>query len=289
MKANFVSKLNMMIDTKVWYITGASKGMGLAIAKKLLSQGHKVAATSRSVSAFDQLAVFEDRFLPLEVDLKSESSIAGSIKKTVDQFGGIDVVVNNAGYGLGGALEELTAEEISENFEVNFFAVVRVVQQALPYLRKQKSGHIINISSIAGFAPGLGWSMYCAAKFAVSGLTEALANDLKPLGINVTNVLPGWFRTNFAKPDSIAYNKNQIEDYAYLREYHDKMNNMDGAQLGDPDKIADAFLKLVNSQNPVTNLFLGSDAFNRAKSRLEQLNIQMDNWKEISYSTDFSL
>jgi NAD(P)-dependent dehydrogenase (short-subunit alcohol dehydrogenase family) len=278
-----------MSDTKVWYITGASKGMGLAIAKQLLSKGHKVAATSRSISALHQLAVFEDQFLPLEVDLKSEASVAESIKETVDRFGRLDVVVNNAGYGLGGALEELTSEEISENFEVNFFAVVRVVQQALPYLRKQRSGHIINISSIAGFAPGLGWSMYCAAKFAVSGLTEALANDLKPLGINVTNVLPGWFRTNFAKPDSIAYNKNKIEGYAYLQEYHEKMNNMDGAQLGDPDKIAEVFLELVNSQNPATNLFLGSDAFNRAKSRIEQLNIQMESWKEISYSTDFTL
>ncbi|MFD2146675.1 SDR family NAD(P)-dependent oxidoreductase [Mucilaginibacter antarcticus] len=277
-----------MSDTKVWYITGASKGMGLAIAKQLLLQGHKVAATSRLISGFHLLPDFDDLFLPLKVDLKSESSIANSIKKVIDKFGRIDVVVNNAGYGLGGALEELTSEEISENFEVNFFAVVRVVQQALPYLRKQRSGHIINISSIAGFAPGLGWSMYCAAKFAVSGLTEALANDLKPLGINVTNVLPGWFRTNFAKADSIAYNKNRIEEYVYLREYHEKMNDMDGAQLGNPDRIADAFLELVNSHNPATTLFLGSDAFNRAKSRIEQLNIQMDSWREISYSTDFS-
>ncbi len=261
--------------------------MGLAIATRLLSKGHKVAATSRSVSGFDQLAAFEGLFLPLEVDLKSTSSIAESIKRTVDKFGRIDVIVNNAGYGLGGALEELTSEEISENFEVNFFAVVRVVQQALPYLRAQRSGHILNISSIAGFAPGVGWSMYCAAKFAVSGLTESLANDLKPMGINVTNILPGWFRTNFAKADSIAYNKNQIEDYAYLREAHEKMNSMDGTQLGDPYKIADAFIELVNSENPAVNLFLGSDAFNRAKNKIAELNIQMDSWKEVSCSTDF--
>ncbi|WP_432712722.1 SDR family NAD(P)-dependent oxidoreductase, partial [Pedobacter sp.] len=154
-------------------------------------------------------------------------------------------------------------------------------------LRAQRSGHILNISSIAGFAPGVGWSMYCAAKFAVSGLTESLANDLKPLGINVTNVLPGWFRTNFAKADSIAYNKNQIEDYAYLREAHEKMNSMDGAQLGDPYKIADAFIDLVNSENPAVNLFLGSDAFNRAKNKIAELNIQMDSCKEVSCSTDF--
>lgn len=276
-----------MNDKKVWYITGASKGMGLSLATQLLAQGHSVAATSRSVAAFSQLTSFENRFLPLEVDLKSEQSIAGSIKKTIEKFGRVDVVVNNAGYGLGGALEELTAEEIRENFEVNFFAVVRVVQQALPYLREQRSGHIINISSIAGFAPGLGWPMYSAAKFAVSGLTEALANDLKPLGIRVTNVLPGWFRTNFAKEDAIAYGKNKIEDYAYLKESHEKMSNMDGSQLGNPDKIADAFLELIYSHQPIVNLFLGSDAFNRAKSKIEQLNHQMDTWKDVSYSTDF--
>ncbi|WP_316825432.1 SDR family NAD(P)-dependent oxidoreductase [Pedobacter miscanthi] len=276
-----------MSDTKIWYITGASKGMGLAIALQLLSKGHKVAATSRSISGFDEFADFGERFLPLEVNLKSESSIAESFKKTVDRFGSIDVVVNNAGYGLGGALEELTQHEISENFEVNFFAVVRVVQQALPYMRKQRSGHIINISSIAGFAPGLGWSMYCAAKFAVSGLTEAMANDLKPLGIKVTNVLPGWFRTNFAKADSIAYNKIQIDDYSYLRESHQKMNSMDGKQLGDPNKIADVFLKLVDSGNPPINLFLGSDSFNRAKSKIDELSSQMDYWREVSCSTDF--
>jgi len=277
-----------MSTTKVWYITGASKGMGFSVAKQLLSKGHSVAATSRSVNAFEQFSEYGDNFLALKVDLKSEQSIASSFKKTIEKFGRVDVIVNNAGYGLGGALEELTSEEINENFEVNFFAAVRVVQKALPYLREQRSGHIINISSIAGFAPGLGWSMYCAAKFALSGLSEALANDLKPLGIHVTNVLPGWFRTNFAKPDSIAYNKNQMQEYNYLREYHEKMNSMDGIQLGNPELIADAFLQLVSSQNPPVSLFLGSDAFNRAKSKIQQLNKEMSDWEAVSVSTDFS-
>lgn len=276
-----------MNGTKIWYITGASKGMGLSMVRQLLAAGYQVAATTRTPEVFDQLAGFEDNFLPLTVDLKSEKSVADSLKRVIEKFGKLDVVVNNAGYGLGGALEELTTEEITENFDVNFFAVVRVIQQALPLLRKQRSGHIINISSIAGFAPGTGWSMYCAAKFAVSGLSEALANDLKPLGISVTNVLPEWFRTNFAKPESIAYNKNQIADYDFLRKYHEKMNDMDGAQLGDPDKIADALLKLVHSESPAVNLFLGSDAYNRAKGKIEQLTEQLDKWKEVSYTTDF--
>ncbi|RUT72432.1 SDR family NAD(P)-dependent oxidoreductase [Flavobacterium cupreum] len=276
-----------MSTSKVWYITGASKGMGLALTKQLLSKGHSVAATSRSVKAFDPFTHYGERFLALETDLKSEQSIESSLKSTIEKFGRVDIIVNNAGYGLGGALEELTSDEINENFEVNFFAAVKVVQKALPYLREQRSGHIINISSIAGFAPGLGWSMYCAAKFALSGLSEALANDLKPLGIHVTNVLPGWFRTSFAKPDSIAYNKNQLQEYNYLREYHEKMNSMDGVQPGNPDLIADALLQLIVSRNPPVNLFLGSDAFNRAKSKIEQLHKEMSDWESVSVSTDF--
>jgi len=165
-----------MNNTKVWYITGASNGMGLSLVKQLTAKGHRVAASSRSITGFEAFQGIGDRFLPLEVDLKREQSVAASLKKAVEKFGRLDVVVNNAGYGLGGALEELSYEEIDENFQVNFFAVVRVVQQALPYMRRQRSGHIIKISSIAGFAPGTGWSMYCAAKFAVSGLSEALAN-----------------------------------------------------------------------------------------------------------------
>lgn len=277
-----------MSETKVWYITGASKGMGLSLVKHLLAHGQRVAATSRAVAALAAFKENEDNFLPLEVDLKSEQSIAASLKQTINKFGRLDVVINNAGYGLGGALEELTAGEIYDNFEVNFFAVVRVIQQALPYMRQQRSGHIINISSIAGFAPGLGWAVYCAAKFAVSGLSAALTNDLKPLGIHVTNVMPGAFRTHFAKADSIAYSRHTMADYAHLRESHEKINNMDGAQPGDPDKMADIFLKLVSSPDPATELFLGSDAFHRANVRLEQLRTQMNAWKDDSFSTDFS-
>ena len=131
--------------------------------------------------------------------------------------------------------------------------------------------------------------MYCAAKFALSGLSEALANDLKPLGIHVTNVLPGWFRTNFAKPDSIVYNKKPMQEYNYLREYHEKMNSMDGIQPGNPDLVANAFLQVVLSQNPPVNLFLGSDAFKRAQSKIQQLNKEMSDWEAVSHSTDFVL
>jgi NAD(P)-dependent dehydrogenase (short-subunit alcohol dehydrogenase family) len=276
-----------MSHTKIWYITGASKGMGFSLVKKLLEKGHKVAATSRTITAFEGLDADPDNFLPLEVDLKDEQSIAQSIEKTIKQFGHLDVVVNNAGYGLGGAVEELSAQEIEENFQINFFAVLKVIRQALPYLRNQRSGHIINISSIAGFAPGLGWSMYSAAKFAVTGLSEALANDLKPLGINVTAVLPGWFRTSFAKADSIAFGENQIDDYQFLRTAHQRMNEIDGKQLGNPEKAADVFMKLADVSNPPVLFFLGTDAAQRAENKIAELSEQIQQWKALSSSTDF--
>jgi len=270
--------------SKVWYITGASKGIGRSLVEQLLSKGYKIAATSRQISAFSDIT--NKNFLPLEVDLTDERSIAASVEKTNQVFGRIDVIVNNAGYGIGGAIEELSWQEIDDNFNINFFAVVKVIQQALPYMRSQNSGHIINISSIAGFAPGLGWSIYCAAKFAVTGLSEALANDVRPLGINVTAVLPGWFRTSFAKEGSIAFSKKHIDDYSFLRTAHQKMNEIDGQQLGNPDKVADTFIELVNSKNPPSILFLGSDAYKRAEEKITQLSRQIKEWKHLSVSTD---
>ncbi|MEJ5104988.1 SDR family NAD(P)-dependent oxidoreductase [Chryseobacterium sp. MYb328] len=276
-----------MENSKIWYITGASKGMGRALTEQLLLQGQKVAATSRQASAFSEIIRKNENFLPLQVDLTDEKSIADSLKQTQNKFGKIDIIVNNAGYGIGGALEELSEQEIQDNFNVNFFAVTKVIQQALPYLRNQLSGHIINISSIAGFAPGTGWSIYAASKFAVNGLSEALANDLKPLGIHVTSVLPGWFRTSFAHPESIEFCSKQIDDYQFIREAHQKFSALDGKQQGNPDKIADAFITLTNIPNPPVHLFLGSDAYQRANDKIVQLSEEIEQWKKLSESTDF--
>jgi NAD(P)-dependent dehydrogenase (short-subunit alcohol dehydrogenase family) len=278
-----------MDKLKVWYITGASKGIGRSLVEQLLLGGNKVAGTSRQIVALADIAGTNENFLPLQVDLTNEKSIATSFEKAKAAFGRIDVIVNNSGYGIGGAIEELSEQEINNNFDVNFFAIVKVIQQALSYLRSQRSGHIINISSIAGFAPGLGWSVYAAAKFAVSGLSEALANDLKPLGIHVSAVSPGAFRTNFVKPDSIAFSKKQIADYDFIREAHQKFSDMDGKQLGNPDKLALALMELVNSPNPPVNLFLGSDAYNRATDKIATLSHQMEQWKNLSFSTDFEV
>ncbi|MBT1706250.1 SDR family NAD(P)-dependent oxidoreductase [Chryseosolibacter indicus] len=274
-----------MEKSQVWYITGASKGMGRSLVEQLLLKGYKVAATSRQVAAFS--GINDEGFLPLSVDLTSEISIAESLQKTKDTFGSIDVVVNNAGYGIGGAIEELSEQEINDSFGINFFAVVKVIQLALPYLRAQRAGHIINISSIAGFAPGVGWSIYAASKFAVSGLSEALANDLKPLGIKVTSVSPGAFRTNFTKPDSIAFSKKQIADYSSIRASHQKFIETDGKQSGNPDKVVTALIELVNSENPPVNFFLGSDSLKRANDKIAQLVEHIERWKNLSSVTDY--
>jgi short-subunit dehydrogenase len=278
-----------MDNSKIWYITGASKGLGLALVKKLLEKGQKVAATSRNIKVLAKEVEnkYSSSFLAIEVDLTSEHSIKKSIESTVNRFKGIDVVVNNAGYGTGGAIEELYENEIKQSFEVNFFAVIKVIQCSLPYMREKKSGHIINISSIAGFAPGTGWSVYGAAKAAINGLSEGLANELKPLGINVSIVSPGWFRTSFAKEESIDITKNHISEYQHIRSAHTKFKSIDGNQIGNPVKVASVLLKLVSEPNPPLNLFIGSDAYDRASHKINVLTNTMKEWKSLSFSTDF--
>ncbi|RZK90451.1 MAG: SDR family oxidoreductase, partial [Pedobacter sp.] len=177
-----------MNTRKTWLITGASKGLGLTLAKKLLAQGYNVAATSRTIDALkDAVKIDSQNFLPLAMNIVDEEDVAKAIDEAVAHFGSIDVVVNNAGYGLIGGLEELTDEEARTNFDVNVFGSLNVIRKALPYLRAQKNGHIFNISSIGGFSGGFpAFGIYCATKFAVHGFTESLYHEAKPFGINVS-------------------------------------------------------------------------------------------------------
>ena len=274
---------------KVWYITGASKGLGLALVKKALSKGYRVAATSRTKSSLAQAvgAYDEQQFLPLEVDLTNEAAIAQSIQQTHQFFGGLDVVVNNAGYGIGGAIEELSSAEIYQPFDVNVFATISVMQAAMPYLRAQRSGHIINISSIAGFAAATGWGAYAATKYAIMGLTEVMAEDVKEFGIKATVVAPGAFRTQFLSDESIAFAQNKIDAYSAIQASHAKYAAMNGTQAGDPDKAADALIALAENHTPPVRLFLGTDAYNRAKAKIELLTQELEANKEASFSTDY--
>ena len=277
-----------MLNQKVWYVTGASKGLGLALVKKLLENNYRVAATSRNLEELERAVgqASEERFLPLQVDLKNIHSIAQSAKLAYEHFGQIDVAVNNAGYGIGGAIEELSKQDIMASFEVNVFGSIYVIQSVLPYMRAKRYGHIINISSIAGLAPHTGWSIYAATKSAIIGMSDALAQDVKSMGIKVTVVAPGGFRTEFNTAESLVVSDHKIADYLPLHEEIKKFKANHGKQLGDPEKAAEVFIKLVESENPPTFLFLGSDAYQRANQKLNKLLEDLQVYKKLSEQTD---
>ena len=278
------------MNNKVWYITGASKGLGLALTKKLLQQGHRVAATSRNKEELKQ-AVEEssNNFLPLQVNLLDENSVQQSIAKTIDWFGNLDVVVNNAGYGLLGALEELTDAESRANFDVNVFGSLNVIRKAMPYLRAQKSGHIFNIASVGGFSGAFpGFGIYCATKFAMHGFTESLAEEAKPFGIHATVVSPGYFRTNFLADSSLSVPKNAIADYENVREVerlHKDAINFN--QPGDPEKAAEVMIAVAALNNPPVHLFLGQDAYNLAGQKMDAVKKDLELMKASATATQF--
>lgn len=281
----------MKSTQKVWFVTGASKGLGLSLVKKLLAHGYKVAATSRNAADLSTNVgnAPADSFLPIAMNLKDEESVGQAIAQTVSHFGQIDVVVNNAGYGLMGALEELTDAEARENFEVNVFGSLNVIRKAMPYLREQKSGHIFNIASIGGFSgkfPGFG--IYCATKFAVHGFTESLAAEIEPFGVHATVVSPGYFRTDFLTADSAAVPKNEIAAYQLVRDVQNAhTGDINGNQAGDPDKAAEAMIEVANAQNPPLHLFLGQDAYDAAYKKIDAVKDDLENWKAVTTSTGY--
>ncbi len=279
-----------MSTKKIWYVTGASKGLGLSLVKKLLREGYRVAATSRNENNLKAAvgSYNEKQFLPLEADLTNEASITQSVQQAQQFFGRLDVIVNNAGYGIGGAVEELNNADIHQCFDVNVFATISVMQAAMPYLRAQQSGHIINISSIGGFAPAIGWGIYASTKYAIMGLTEVMAEDVKEFGIKVTVVAPGGFRTQFLSDESVVFADQKMDAYGAIRNSHARYAGMDGKQLGDPDKAAAAFITVAENPDPPVRLFLGSDAYDRAKAKIDLLTQELEQWKDLSFSTDFT-
>ena len=277
-----------MSTPKTWLVTGASQGLGLALVKRLLREGHQVAATSRNQAALAAaVGTASAAFLPLQVDLSSDTSVQAAIEQTVNTFDRLNVVVNNAGYGIGGSIEELSDAETRQAFDVNVFGTLNVCRQALPQLRRQGAGHIINISSIAALAGATGWAVYSATKAAVSAFTEILAQDVASFGIKATVVEPGGFRTNFLTAESLALPQQPLAAYEDVRASHARYLALNGAQGGDPEKAAAALIQLAAEANPPLHLLLGPDAYQRATNKLDALRQEFTTWQALTLSTSF--
>jgi NAD(P)-dependent dehydrogenase (short-subunit alcohol dehydrogenase family) len=275
-----------MNNQKVWFITGASKGFGLSLVKLLLSNGNKVAATSRNAADIEKQGLAHpENLLALTVDLTRGESVNDAIKKTIEKFGRLDVVVNNAGYLIVGSLEEITEQEFRQSMEVNVFGTVNVIRASMPYLRKQRSGHIFNFSSVAGYIGHANAASYDAAKYAVTGLSEALAEEVKPFGIKVTVVAPGYFRTSFLEQGSVMMAKNRIKEYN-ADQLEAAMKQMNGKQAGDPEKLVAELVKLAEEPNPPVQLLMGPDAYRMVTEKREADKQEFEAWKHVTLSTN---
>lgn len=277
-----------METKKVWFVTGASKGLGFELVKKLLSDEFKVAATSRTVESLtDAFGEKSDQFLPMNMNITDNNDVKAALDKTVEHFGKIDVIVNNAGYGQLGTLEELSDAEARANFDVNVFGTLNVIRNAMPYLREQKSGNIFNISSVGGYYGGFpGWGVYCSTKFAVAGFTEALAEEAKDFGIHATVVYPGYFRTDFLTKDSVRTPENSIEAYEAARNSEKAhLDEINGNQPNDPVKAADVLIQISKEENPPVHLLLGVGAPEFLNNKIEAITKDAKNWEDLTLST----
>ncbi|MBC7996797.1 MAG: SDR family NAD(P)-dependent oxidoreductase [Leptolyngbya sp.] len=278
---------NYSENKKVWFITGVSRGLGKSLAQEALSRGEIVIGTTRNGES--SIADKSDNLHILKLDVVLKDEVKDVVAKAHSIYGRLDVVVNNAGYGLLGAIEESSVVEAYDLFDVNFFGTLHVIQAVLPFLREQGNGHIINVSSVAGLAPMGGYGLYAASKFAVNGMTISLAEELKPLGIKVSIVEPGAFRTDFLSDTSIKYAENKIEAYESTSgAFVARLNKIAGTQLGNPELAAKAMVDLAHLSNPPMHLLLGSDAVDRTRAMLEKFNAEIDQWESVSRSTDFT-
>src|SRR5579883_37186 len=272
----------------VWFITGSSQGFGRELVRAALERGDSVMATSRKPQSLP--AAFPkagDRLLAAAMDLRDPEQISSAVNQAIARFGRIDILVNNAGYGVTGAVEEASDDEIASVYDTNVFGLLRVTRAVLPQMRKQRSGHIVNLSSIGGLTGMPGWGIYNSTKFAVEGLSEALAAELGPLGIGVTIVEPGPFRTDFLG-GSLVKTANTLPDY---RETAGKTRasamERNGKQQGDPAAAAKLIVQAVTSANHPLHLVLGKFAYDRMYQKLEAFRNEMEAWREKGIGTDF--
>ena len=273
---------------RIWLITGASRGIGARIAEAALAQGDAVVATSRSADSVTERLGSSDALLPLALDVTDEAQARHAVGAALERFGRIDVLVNNAGYGLLGAVEEATADEVRRLYETNVFGLLNVTRAVLPSMRSRRAGHVINISSLGGVQSAAGFGVYCSTKFAVEGLTEALHAELAPLGIHATVVEPGYFRTEFLDTASLSVSPLVLEDYAEsagaVREAARRINLN---QPGDPVRLAQAVMQLVASPRPPLRLPLGSDTLQTIADKHAFVEKETAAWRDLAASTDF--
>jgi len=274
---------------RTWFITGASRGFGALIAARVLEQGDAVVATARNSQAVVDRIGDHPNLLPVALDVTDEAQAHAATRAGIERFGRIDILVNNAGYGLLGAVEEATAQEIEAIYRTNVFGLLGVTRAVLPHMRRQRSGRILNISSIGGYAGFPGWGVYGSTKFAVEGLSESMAIELAPLGIHVTAVEPGFFRTDFLDESSLVVSRSVIADYAEtsgaMRDFAGTANH---SQPGDPAKLARVLVAFADAPNPPVRLPLGSDTVAKIEAEDAATAAMLAEWRAVAVSTDFN-
>ncbi|MDE1991529.1 MAG: oxidoreductase [Rhizobiaceae bacterium] len=276
------------MKSKTLFVTGVSTGFGRALAEAALAAGHRVVGTLRKEAdrlEFEQLkpgAAFGKL-----LDVTDTAAIAPVIAEVEKEIGAIDVLVNNAGYGHEGLVEESTIDELRCQFEVNVFGPVALIQAVLPYMRKRRAGHILNITSMGGIITMPGIAFYHGSKFALEGISESLGKEVKSFGIHVTAVEPGGFRTDWAGRSMVRAERTIAEYDEIFEPLRQRRNERNGRQPGDPKKAAEVMLKLIASENPPTHLLLGRDAISLVREKLGLLKTEFDAWEQVSASTDF--
>lgn len=270
---------------KVWFITGSSRGLGRSLTEAVLASGDKVVGTARNVQQLKDFEnLYPEQFFALQLDVTDYNRVYDAVAETIAHFGRIDVLVNNAGFGITGATEAFTDEQVRSQLETNLYAVIEVTRAVLPYMRKQRSGRILQVSSIGGRMGTAGVSIYQAAKFGVSGFTESLAQEVKELGILVTSVEPGGFRTDWAG-DSMTY-APEIEEYSLVNSRATFFKSNTFIPVGDPDKAARAMVDLAVHPNPPVHLVLGSEAVRMLENMDSIRAAEKEAWLPVSLSTD---
>ena len=272
---------------RTWLITGCSSGLGHALCARVLERGDRVVCTARKPEALgDFQARYPDQAIPLALDVTDTAAVARVVAEALKRTGGIDVLVNNAGYGVVGALEEFDEDAVRTAFDANVYGPYRLIRALLPSMRERKSGHILNLSSMAGLVGIPGFSFYSATKFAVEGMTEALAQEVSGFGIRVTLIEPGPFRTDFRGRN--LYSAPAMDAYAEtVGRFRRALAETDGKQPGDPKRAADAMIAVVEAENPPLRLPLGEVCLNMFRQKLARVSAELDRWQSVSLATSF--